>query len=153
MSLNNRYGIKFESQIRNAPDDGDILRLIKRAFADPKSNMKAPLKLQEAIELLKYLDKSHLINDLKRIEIPKFDLNALMIFSLEIMNEKTQQPMKLNDYLIENQLKIKTGQIVYDLRMLWIESNYELSTEDLLKKCDFKFLENYISAKKSKLKK
>ena len=115
--------------------------------------MKAPLKLHEAIELVKYLDKSHLIDDLKRLEIPKFDLNALMIFNLEIIDEKTQQPMKLNDYLVENRLKIKTAQIVYDLRMLWIESNYELSTGDLLKKCDLKFLENYITAKKSKLKK
>ena len=76
-----------------------------------------------------------------------------MIFNLEIIDEKTQQPVKLSDYLVENKLKMKTAQIVYDLRMLWIESNFELSTGALLEKCDLKFLENYITAKKSKLKK
>ena len=35
-----------------------------------------------------------------------------MIFNLEIIDEKTQQPVKLSDYLVENKLKMKTAQIV-----------------------------------------
>ena len=139
---------KFESQIRNASNDSDIMSIFKRAFADPKSNAKACLLQHEAVELLKYLDKSHLIDELKLMKVPKFEINAVNIFNLEILNEKTGENVKLSEYLIKNSLKFRVNQIVYDLRMLWIDSNFALSIDDLLKKCDKQFLEKYFIVKK-----
>ena len=74
--------------------------------------------------------------------------------SLEIASENLENnTMKLSDYLIENKLKFNINKIVYDLRMLWINSNFTLSMQDLLKKCDKKFVEKYFTEKKLKSKK
>lgn len=74
--------------------------------------------------------------------------------SLEIASENLENnTMKLSDYLIENKLKFNINKIVYDLRMLWINSNFTLSMQDLLKKCDKKFVEKYFIEKKLKSKK
>lgn len=145
---------KFESQIKNAPNDSAIMVIFRQAFADPKSNTKTSLRHNEAIEILKYLDKAYLIDELERIQVPKFELTGVDILSLEIASENLENnTMKLSDYLIENKLKFNINKIVYDLRMLWINSNFTLSMQDLLKKCDKKFVEKYFIEKKLKSKK
>ena len=108
------------------------------------------MKLAEVIDLLKYLDKTHLIDQVQRLQIPNLKLTNENINGHIIYDEKSNEHISIDKYLAENNLRLDYSRLFYALRTLWIESDFKLTVEDLLKKVDKFFLENYTHKKNKK---
>ena len=135
----------LETKISKETSDIGVLLALKHSLADTKFVLKKSAKIEECIEFLKYLNRPDLIEQVKDIQIPKLRLNQAIIISHEIFDEKSNRSIQIGEYISLNKLKIKFGPLLYDLRMIWINSNFTLTQEDLLKKIDKSFLENYSS--------
>lgn len=121
-------------------------------MADKKSNQDRALRKNESIELVKLLEKKHLIEAIKNITIPSFNINISLLTSHEIYCDELKQNIKIDDYQIKNSLRINYNSLLYDLKLKWINSNFTLNEQDLLKSVNKELVNNYAIKKKQKIK-
>jgi hypothetical protein len=98
-------------------DTDDKLKCYKQTFA--KDNKKLYLKIRKDtfIELLKYQENEKYINEFQEFQIPKNSINYASV--LETLPEDFQN-QKISRFITEK------------LKNIWIESNFKLSTNQLL---------------------
>ena len=117
---------KYESCLKSLNDNDDkILEFLRKQIYQEKMNKDCGLKLNDAIELVKYTDKIHLIDKINRFEFPKFQISAHDILNHKILS------------YVYNKIFNK-----------WIESNFSISFRDLLNEIDIIYLSKFISKKK-----
>ena len=120
----------------------------------PQSNMERHLYKTEAVELLKAANKPDLIEAIQAINLPKFELNREDILELLFCDERLTngQATKVRDLMLMKACKIRFNQMLNDLKIKWIESDFKATKNDLLKSIDAQFLDNYIVYKKNNKK-
>ena len=98
-------------------DTDDKLKNYKQTFA--KDNKKLYLKIRKDtfIELLKYQENEKYINEFQEFQIPKSSINFAAVLETLPDDFKNQ---KISRFITEK------------LKNIWIESNFKLSTNQLL---------------------
>ena len=138
---------KYESCLKSLNDNDDkILEFLRKQIYQEKMNKDCGLKLNDAIELVKYTDKIHLIDKINRFEFPKFQISAHDILNHKILDDKTNQMISVEDYCKGSLLRV--NYILNNIRNRWIESNFSISFKDLLNEIDIIYLSKFISKKK-----
>jgi hypothetical protein len=128
---------KYETSVTSDQSDEWVLDYFRREMANPNAIKNRPLKTKECIEVVKYLNRLDLIAKLEAIRVPKFELNIL---DLEKHQQKIQPTQSLDKNL---KFKLNFGLMLKDLRLKWIDSDFTLTNEDLLKSIDEKSLQKY----------
>ena len=89
-----------------------------------------PLKKYHFLELMKYLDMARYCADIKEIKVPKFNLDINKLRGYKYFDSKANDKVLLNDLNMKH--KLRFNHMINDLRSKWIDSNYELTDEELL---------------------
>jgi hypothetical protein len=139
---------KFTKPLQELNDDAKILKALKREFVNPKANKEKPLRKSESIELIKLLDRVHLIEVINNMVVPVLKINAGSLREHEIKDPQTKQLIKLDD--LNNKSPVAFNQMLYDLKMNWIESDFKLSNEQLLSKINEETIQNYFIKKRER---
>ena len=93
-----------------------------------------------------------MIEAIKNITIPSFNISISLLTSHEIYCDELKQNIKIEDYQIKNSLRINYNSLLYDLKLKWINSNFTLKEQDLLKSVNKELINNYAIKKKQKIK-
>lgn len=134
---------KYEKIIENERDNERLFQLMRTELANPKAINDKPLKKSEVVEILKYLDRTDLINEIENLQVPKFGLNLSHILKHKIFVAEQNSYLTLEDY--SNHHKIRFNYLLNNLNSKWIESNLTLTNEQLLNMIDQQFLWQFLN--------
>jgi len=153
LSKNEKYLLnalsKFEKPLSELTSKEDILQYLLKQFLYTKSNKDKSLRKHEAIELLKYLDKGHLIQAVNDLTLPVFKLTTVNLLNHQVFDETTNSLIRIEE--IKDILKkYKLNLILNDLKSKWIESEFKLTETELLNMVDMKYLQKFVSKVKGK---
>lgn len=99
------------------------------------------------ILIAKYCNRPNLIERLEHTNIPKFDINPYLK-KLEYFNNETNETESFVA-LIKSK-KFRLNHLTDDLREKWIDSNFSLTYEELIKNLTKEVLDSYVVSKKKK---
>jgi hypothetical protein len=133
-------------KIKKIESNENILKYFEKEFIQPKSNTDRPLKKSEAIEILKYTNKSVLINDLKCMVIPVFPLSYKDIINHQVCISPTKETKSLENLILSR--KLKYNYMLKDLKKKWIDSDCKLTKQNLLDFINDEYIENYVKKTK-----
>ena len=130
-----------------AGDETVICDLIRRVMCDFKTTKAKRVSRNEAVELLKYLGLGNLIERVENMRLPNFGLSANDVLSH--VHQKVIIPELVSSPLIQ----LRSNALYDSLRSAWVASNFTLTNEQLLCKCDDPaFLSGFIVDKRKKSK-
>ena len=136
-------------KINKIESNENIIKYFEKQFVQPKSNIDRSLKKSEAVEILKYTNKPHLINDLNSMVIPIFPLSYKDIINHQVLNSLTKETKSLENYTSNR--KLKYNYMLKDLKKKWIDSECKLTKQNILDLITDQYIENYMTKiKKSK---
>jgi hypothetical protein len=149
--------IKYRNVLRKRKDllknKEELLKYFRQELA--RENFLAPslkkgrqLRKIELIELLNYLDKPEVSENVQSIRVPSF--YNLRLDQHEILLDKDEPPakrMKLGE-LDSKKSKIRFNAMLSDLKEKWIESNFELTEKQLLDSINKDSISKYLLQKK-----
>ncbi len=122
------------------------MEFLRKEIYHEKINKDRGLKVADAIELMKYMNKPNLIDNINKFEYPKFKISPNDILKHKILDDKTNQMISVEDFCKGSLLRV--NYILNNLRDKWIESNFSISFIDLLNEIDITYLSKFISKKK-----
>jgi len=140
---------QHSSKITRMQSNNQIVNYFKKQLTHPKSNLDRSLKKSEAIEVLKYTNLPNLIDEINELILPSFPIAYADLMSYSLYDHTTKQTRAIETYLKSG--KLKYNQLLKDLKLKWIDSDFKLTKHDLLSLIDQQFLEQYIP-KSKKLK-
>ena len=140
---------QHSSKITRMQSNNQIVNYFKKQLTNPKSNLDRSLKKSEAIEVLKYTNLPNLIDEINELILPSFPIAYADLMSYSLYDHTTKQTRAIETYLKSG--KLKYNQLLKDLKLKWIDSDFKLTKHDLLSLIDQQFLEQYIP-KSKKLK-
>lgn len=143
--------MKYEKMLRDEQDQEKIVEFLTKQFVYPKAILDRPLRKDEAIEIMKYLNKPELLERISQIKVPEFSLNYKDLNEHKMFDEDSNSFFRLEDY--SKLRKIRFNFLLNDLKNKWIDSNFKLTNQELLKLIDLKYLQEYIKTKQTKNKK
>jgi hypothetical protein len=136
---------KYEEKVKLLNENDKILKFLRKEIYKEKINKDRGLKLDDAIELMKYVSKIDLIEKIKKFEFPKFQISANDILNHKMLDVKTSEMISVEDYCKGSLLRV--NYVLKNLRNKWIESNFSLSFNDLLNEINVDYLSKFISKK------
>jgi hypothetical protein len=119
-----------------------VLERLKRDFISSKGNKQRPLKKTEAIEMMKYFDRSDYISDIENMILPEFSITHQTILTHKIFDESLNKEITIEEYDPAKK-KLRLGYIFKDLKEKWIESDFKLTNKQLLSMINMQTLMNY----------
>lgn len=153
MSNEERYLLisikKFENVFIEFKNDKKALEYLLKQFVLPKSVHDRPLRKVEAVELMKYLDRTELIDIINNLKIPQFQINFRTISEKKIFDSNKQEMVTLEQYAKKN--KIRISALLTDLKLKWINSNFEMTDQEILSLINENYVQNFQN-KKTKLR-
>jgi hypothetical protein len=135
-----------EHRINDANDD-EIINILIREIYKQRINQDEGMKINDAIEILKYFDKVSLILKINQFEMPKFELNQNDILNHKFcLNNIENQMISVDEHVKGSFFRIKY--LRNKLIKIWIDSHFTLTKDELLKIINKDFLSEYIIKKK-----
>lgn len=139
---------KFENVFLKYENDKKALEYLLKQFVLPKSVHDRPLRKIEAIELMKYLNRTDLIDTIKNFKIPQFQINYKTICEIKIFDSDKQEMVTLEQY--SKTKKIRISALLTDLKIKWVNSNFEMTNHDILSQINESYVQSFQN-KKTKL--
>lgn len=142
---------KYENVLAAEKNDEQIIRYLTKELAYPRALIDRPLKKMEAIELLKYLNRTDLIETISKIQLPVFEINYKDLNEHRVFIKSKKKLITIEEYSKEN--KLRFSYILYDLKVKWIDSFFKIQKTELLAQIDENYLLNFIKTNVEKKKK
>lgn len=137
---------KYKNKFQKEASD-KLLSFIKKEMVRPNAVLKSSLDKNDVIEILKYVDRVDLIDQVKRISLPLFMIKHDDLSSHVIKVEDLNKTMSLSQYTKEIN-GIKFNSILTDLKIKWIDSDFKMSKGELLNIVNETYLKDFIREKK-----
>lgn len=137
---------KYKNKFQKEASD-KLLSFIKQEMVRPNAVLKSSLDKNDVIEILKYVDRVDLIDQVKRISLPLFMIKHDDLSSHVIKVEDLNKTMSLSQYTKEIN-GIKFNSILTDLKIKWIDSDFKMSKGELLNIVNETYLKDFIREKK-----
>ena len=129
-------------------DNDEMIEFLRRELTRPKSNLYRQLRINEAIEIAKYCNKSNMIERIKQIQVPVFYLNSADLLNCEYYDEDSRQTKTFSQYY--GSKKVRVNALLNELKLLWVNSNFHLTQAELMKSVNNQFLEKFVIILKQK---
>ncbi|CAF0827092.1 unnamed protein product [Brachionus calyciflorus] len=144
---------KYENVLDSFNTVEEIIEFFTKQFLIPKSSKEKSLRKEQIVELMKYLDRMDLADQILALELPNFPLNFKNINQHKIFDSNKQKLVTMEDY--SKEYKIRLNHLISELKHKWIDSNFSLTQQDLLNLIDEKLLKEkslYSNSKKQNKK-
>lgn len=142
---------KYENAFQNEKDDEKLLEFIKREMVRPKAVLDSSLSVKEAIEILKYLNRVDIAEKVLKIKAPHFDLNNQDLQNHRVLLKETNTYKDLEAYS-KHIAQIRFNALLVNLKIKWIDSNFEITKSKLLELIDEEYLKKFLRDKITKKK-
>lgn len=143
--------IKYKQVFKERPDlidnKEECMRYFRRELARDQftelMRKKRPVRKHDLIELVKYMNKLEYTHDIENLTWPKFELDAATLaqHTLRGSNET------VHEMITRKKQKLSVNRLLGDLKKQWIDSNFEMSQEQLLSSLDEGVINNYLNTK------
>lgn len=139
---------KYPDRLKEFKTNDKLVLYLKKKLSHPGSNIDRSLKKTEVIELLKLINRADLIDALNNMILPSFPVTFTELLSHQVECKSTNEYKSVENYSAHR--KINYNYLLKDLKLKWIESNFELTKADLLSQVDASCLEKYTPKRKKK---
>lgn len=139
---------KYVPIVNSMESEEEILVFLNKEFVRGRSNVDRSLKKVEAFEIVKYCKRSNLIEKIREMIFPRFELNANSkeLHGLMILDPFRNEKLGFVDLV--NARKLRANRMVSDLREKWIDSDFSMSRQELVNSLDEATLSSYVNLTK-----